>query len=322
MSTEIAAEMPACLLELSELSEDEEAELLADILTNGWDQGCFLSLGGGSPPPDLSPQRIEALLANLAHRPRPHPEGEIADPFEEEPLAQSLPEDDAAGLVVLSQRCDLIKPIAGEPLIEVASATCSEDAGLLAAARNGSSSQVVHLADVEPEAGWVADLRTAGHIPKHWLRDCRPSQLLPAGAHRRRFARRVGARRSRAAVPASLVEGVQRPLRGWLYKSAARNALCAHFSDLLLLPVGDGSWSLIAVPAPGRKLREAEDAFDQLFALIAERVSPFPLSEDHSDVVPMEQLTVAAYHDAFPLDLAHVTYGSRSEGGGHADPCL
>ncbi|HSC20432.1 MAG TPA: hypothetical protein VLC07_01765, partial [Solirubrobacterales bacterium] len=171
-------------------------------------------------------------------------------------------------------------------------------------------------------SGWVADLRTAGHIPKHWLGGRDPYQLLPAGTARRRFARQIGERRSRTPVPAALAEGVQRPLRGWLYKGAERNALCSHFSDLLLLPVGDGSWALIAILGEGKDLGEAEEAFDRLFAQIAERVGEFPLSEDHSDVLPPEQLSVADFNDAYRLDLSQVTFSSRSAGGGHAEPAL
>lgn len=54
--------MPACLRELHQLSEAEEADLLNHIFTSGWDQGCLLKMEGDMPVPDLSPQRIEALL--------------------------------------------------------------------------------------------------------------------------------------------------------------------------------------------------------------------------------------------------------------------
>ncbi|HSC20475.1 MAG TPA: hypothetical protein VLC07_01990, partial [Solirubrobacterales bacterium] len=153
MSAEAASEMPACLDELCGLSEDTEAGLLADILTRGWDQGCFLRIDGGTPLPELSPERIEALLAIVEGRARPHPEAEVIDPFEAEPLADRLPDGEAPGLVVISQRCDLIKPIAAEPLVEVASAKHSGDKELLSGARNNASSQFVHLADQEDGSG-------------------------------------------------------------------------------------------------------------------------------------------------------------------------
>jgi hypothetical protein len=321
VSAEAAAEMQVCLRELSELSEAEEVDLLSHIFTSGWDQGCLLDLEGGAPVPDLSPQRIETLLEVVEGRPRVHPEGGVADPFEEAPLAAEAPPEDGSGLVLLSQRCDLIKSIAVEPLVEVAGASCCSDPELLADARRHSSAQHVLLADLDEERGWLLDLRTAGHIPKHWLAGRAPSQLLPPGRSRRRFAERVGDRRSRIPVPASVVRGFQSPLRGWLYKGVERNTLCSHFSDLLLLQFDD-AWGLIAVPGEGKSLAAAEAAFDDLFAQIAERVGAFPLSEDHSDVIPLEQLSVADFHDAYRLDLAHVTYGSKSAGGDHAEPAL
>lgn len=171
------------------------------------------------------------------------------------------------------------------------------DPELLGAARRHSSAQHVLLADLDEERGWLLDLRTAGHIPKHWLGGRAPSQLLPPGRSRRRFAERVGDRRSR--IP----------------------DLCSHFSDLLLLRFDD-VWGLIAVPGEGKALATAEAAFDALFPRIAARVDPFPLSEDRSDVIPLEQLSVADFFDAYRLDLAHVTYGSKSAGGEHAEPAV
>jgi hypothetical protein len=85
-----------------------------------------VDLEGGVALPDLTPQRIEALLKVVEGRTRVHPEEGIADPFENEPLAAE--------------------------------------------------------ADLDEERGWLLDLRTAGHIPKHWLGGRSPSQLLPLGA--------------------------------------------------------------------------------------------------------------------------------------------
>lgn len=320
MSAEPTTGIAPCLQELCDLSEGEEAELLADILTRGWDQGCFLRLDGGSPPPELSPERLAALLASVADRPRVHPEDEIADPFESDPLPERQPGDRDPGLVVLSQRCDLIKPIGVEPLVEVASATCSEEKGELAGARNSASTHLVHLADAEEDAAWIADMRTAGHIPKHWLGGREPMQLLAPGRVRRRFAQRIGERRSRIPVPAAVVAGIQRPLRDWLYKGAARNTLCSHFSDLLVLEVPGERWALIAILGDGKDLAEAEAAFDDLFAQIAARVDPFPLDEDYSDVITLDQLTMKDYYEAYRLDLSNVTYGSKSAAADHAPP--
>src|SRR5436190_23877431 len=44
VSAESAAELQACLRELCELSQAEEADLLSHIFASGWDQGCLVDL--------------------------------------------------------------------------------------------------------------------------------------------------------------------------------------------------------------------------------------------------------------------------------------
>lgn len=315
-----AVELPCCLNELIGLAEEGERSLLEKVFSEGWDQGCLIIGSTELRPPGLAPHTIDALLAQVASRSSIHPAGLVADPFEDDPVPQLIPEGEHTGLVVLSQRCDVIKPLCTEPLVEVALAHRSKDDELLAAARSGSSACYLHLSDVGEKEGWLVDLRTRGHVPKHWLAERTPAQLLAVGPSRRRFALRLGERSSRVPVPTAIVDEFQNKLRGWLYSSATRREQCAHFSDLLLLPAEDGSWAVIAILGEGKDADQAMLSFDALLGRIVERVDPFPVSVEYSGVLRPEELAYADYLAAYRLDFKKVTYGSKSAGTDQAEP--
>lgn len=314
-----AGELPCCLEELISLAEEDERSLLERILADGWDQGCLIVGSAELRPPGLTPHAIDKLLARVAGRRSIHPAGRVTDPFEDEPAPQVIPDKEQAGLLILSQRCDIIKPLCIEPLIEVALAHRSADDELLAAARHGGSACYLHLSDVGEGEGWLVDLRTRGHLPKHWLADMAPAQLLAPGRQRRRFALRLGERSSRIPIPTAIVDECQNKLRGWLYSSATRREQCAHFSDFLLLQAEEGSWAMIALLGEGKDADQAVVDFDSLLEKIVERVDPFPVSVQYSGVLRPEELAYADYLAAYPLDLKKVTYGSRSAGTGQAE---
>lgn len=313
-------ELPCCLNELIGLTEEDERSLLKGILVEGWDQGCLIVKSSELRPPGLAPHTIDKLLARVADRSSIHPAADVADPFEDESASQLIPDGEETGLLVLSQRCDVIKSLRAEPLVEVALAHRSADEELLAAARRGGSAYYLHIADVGDEEGWLVDLRTRGHLPKHWLGDREPAQLLAAGLPRRRFAIRLGERSSRIPVPTTIVDECQGKLRGWLYSSTTRREQCAHFSDLLLLPAEDGSWAMIAILGEDRDVDQAVVDFDALLGKIVERVDPFPISIEYSGVLRPEELAHADYLAAYKLDFKNVTFGSKSAGTDQAEP--
>ena len=314
--------LPCCLRELIDLASGEEQKLMHEIFTGGWDQGCLILDSADMRAPGLDPHTIAALLQRVADRDAIHPARGALDPFEDEPLPQLVPNQDS-GLLVLSQRCDIVKPLRSEPLVEVALAHQSTDVELLAAARSGNSACHVHLADrEEAESGWLVDLRTRGHLPKHWLKGRTPAHLLSPGRPRRRFASRVGERSARIPVPTTIVDGFQSKLRDWLYSSATRRKQCSHFSDLLLLPPEEGGWAVLAILGEGKDADAAAADFDALLAAIVERVDPFLISRDYSGILRPEELSHADYLAAYKLDFKRVTYGSKSEGTAQAEPAV
>lgn len=318
-----ASELPSCLHELIDLAAEDEQGLLREIFTGGWDQGCLITDSADLRAPELAPHTIKELLERVAGRAHFHPAEDSADPFEREPMPQLIPDEDS-GLLVLSQRCDLLKPLRAEPLVEVAIAHRSTEAELVSAARQGGSVCHLHLADhgEEPDGAWLVDLRTRGHLPKHWLQGREPAHLLAPGRPRRRFAARLGERNSRIPVPTEIVDRFQGRLRGWLYSSAARRAQSAHFSDLLLLETVDEAWAVIAILGEGKDADRAITDFDALLGAIVERVDDFPISSEYSGVLRPEELSHADFLAAHKLDFKRVTYGSKSGDSSQAEPAL
>jgi hypothetical protein len=319
-----APELPCCLRDLVGLPAAEERELLGEIFSERWDQGCLICDSADLRAPGLDPHTIAALLREVGDRDAVHPATGAAQGVGDDPLPQLVPDEDS-GLLVLSQRCDIVKPLRIEPLVEVALAHRSTDVELLAIVRRDGSACHLHLTDDqgdEAEGGWVVDLRTRGHLPKHWLKGRRPAHLVPPGRPRRRFAGRLGERSSRIPVPTAIVDGFQHKLRDWLYASARRRAQCSFFSEFLLLPSEDGAWALIAILGDGKDADEATVAFDALLGAIVDRVEPFPLGSDYSGVLRPEELSHADYLAAFKLDFKRVTYGSKSASTAQAEPML
>jgi hypothetical protein len=313
-------ELPAALVELLELDPDAEQKLLEEILERGWDQGCLLSLPLESEPSSFSPAHVKDLTGRLATREAAYPA--VPDPFEGEPLACGDPGDLTEGYLVLTQRCDLIKGIATEPFVAIGRAFRSSDPALNSSARARTSATHLHLSDAADGEAWLLDLRAQWQVPKTWLSEAEPIHLIEPGLPRRRFARGLGNRSARAPVPTEIVDGLQRPLRDWLYQSAGRRGLCEPFCDLLLLQTPGGEWALLGVYDTDVDAELATEKFDGLFGAIRGKVPSFPLSEEDSDAIRIDQISAADFLSAHRLDLDKVSLGSKSAAGSQAEPRL
>lgn len=308
---------------LNAVDSSDELALLSRILTKGIDQGCLLRISDDDSLA-FRPHQIATLLEDLSSRPAvDHAETATSDPFEKECAPQSLPETDEPGVVVLTQRCDLVKPIADEPLVEVAVGFHTTDNTLISVAKRGSV-QHLHLTDTETGA-WLVDLRTKGYIPKPLIGDLEHWQLLPDLRARRRFATRLGARSSRDALPARLVAGFQAHLRGWLDDSQKRRNLCEHFSDFLIHESKKpDEWVLLGLVGSTEKgaIEQADSAFEELLDIIrkrlAKRGSTLKLAEESSAVSPKD-MSVHTYFNAYKLDFNNISYGMESAEN-QADP--
>src|SRR3954449_509109 len=114
---------------------EREAEILNELIVNGWEAGCWLR-----PPEDriilASQPEIDRVFAHLRGRKSfartpvtdPYPNGRPREPIDgEEPC-----------FVVVSQRCDIVGLLKNEPLVELAPASICTDAGRISQAWKNS----------------------------------------------------------------------------------------------------------------------------------------------------------------------------------------
>ena len=221
---------------------------------------------------------------------------------------------------MVSQRCDLIKGIAhrANPVSVGYAFRCQPAIVGFRGTSQNECHTPVPLRRQRRQCMATGPTCSLGYVPKTWLSERAPIHLIEPGLARRRFARDLGARSSRAPLPAELVDCVQNPLRDWLYNAAKRRELCEPFSEFLLID-GDDGWGLLAILGEGQDADVAAEKFDQLFKQIDTKLDDFPFDKDASDVLRLDQLNAADYLTAHRLDLDRVTYGSRSTEA-HSEP--
>lgn len=296
------------------LGEQDEIALLDAILTGGYDQGCFLRPDGSDllPAGDLS--AMDAVIAALDER-RLSPSATVADPYEHEPLATRAMDDERPGFVVVTQRCDLVRPLISEPFVELAAVELARDKDAISVAKRNSP-RAIFVAD-HPDGAWVADLRRRAVLAKDRLTAYPPVQLVEAGEPHKRFKLRVGQRYSRDALPSDLVERLQKPLVKLLRKSSHMKKV-EPFSDFLVFRNGD-QVEIKAVFPTSVDRRAAEDAWAAL-----EEVMPKELIElihEDSGAISVTQLHFWRYFSGWKLDLDEVTY-HRKAGSAQKTPTL
>jgi len=148
-------------------TEEQELEVLHEILRSGIDQGWFLR-------PSLDellwpePRQVEQFFDLLSGRPNVRlTEG---DPWAlTSPSVEPMPGEEP-GWVVLTQRCDLVRPFRAEPVVEVARARRVEGTDATAAKTN--SPRLVAFREDDEGTTWAADLRQRAWIPSS---DCCPN---------------------------------------------------------------------------------------------------------------------------------------------------
>ena len=103
---------------------------------------------------------------------------------------------------------------------------------------------------------------------------------------RGRLRLRIGQRFSRDALPAALVEQVQRPLiRKVVGRNATTREVAKVFTDWLLYPRGD-KYQLIAIIDPARSQAEGDDACEALAQHFPDELNE--LLSDDSGALTME----------------------------------
>lgn len=294
---------------------DEEREFLVEVLSSGVDQGWFLRCEDDSllcP----TPAEMGRFLDTMDKRP---PVTLTApDPWADGgPRAQPI-DGDEPGWVVLTQRCDLVRALRVEPLVEVARAVRIE--GDAVAAAKAGSPRFVAFAPAEGGGVWAADLRQRASMPKPQLLQASPIPAIDGERMRKQFRLRLGQRYARDAVPTDLVDTFQRPLRDAVKRSRPRIAQLGSFTLWLGLRSGDGRVIVYAVAAAGREA-DAEEDWRELMAWLEEkRPEVHALIEpEESGAYTADDLPLGLWLDAFKLDFDEISYSSRA-GDDHAPP--
>jgi hypothetical protein len=296
------------------LGEHDEVEVLDNILTGGYDQGCFLRPDELDMLPAGELTATDAVFAALDAR-QLRPQASMDDPFEHHALAAQALDEVAPGYVVITQRCDLVRPLVTEPFAELAAVEVVRDKDAIAVAKRNSP-RSIFVAE-HPEGAWVADLRRRAVLAKDRLPAYPALQLVEAGEPHKRLKLRVGQRYSRDALPTDLVARLQQPLVDLLRKPSHMKKV-APFSEFLVFRKGD-QVEIVAVFPHTVDQRTAEDAWEALEGVMPQEL--FDLIHESSGAVSVTQLNFYRFFSGWKLDLDEVTY-HRKAGPGQATPSL
>ena len=306
------------VVSLCDAAAEDEVAVLDAILTTGVDQGWFLR----PDPADLivDPTVIDQIHDEAATRSPARPSK--ADPWATGgPPADPIPGDEP-GWVVLTQRCDLVRAYAVEPLVELAPAFVITDANDARAARLNSS-RFVAITDLDKSSCWAVDLRRRAWLPKDRLvTQSTLVQPLPSDRARKRFRLRLGQRYWRDPVPDDLVETLQRPLRDAFANSSERVARMANFIGLWGERVPPDKVLVVAVFADKMKRGDAEADWEEVVKILAKRKpEAAALLDEDSNAYHVDDLSLGQSLDMFKFDLDELTYGKKASTE-QAEPAL
>jgi hypothetical protein len=308
---------------LEALDADGEQQLVAGLLQQGWEAGCWIR-----PTPDQLITATQEEAADLLHKLRRR--GRYDRPLIEDPFPHGRDCDPIAGTepayVVLTQRCDIVGTLKNEPLIELAHATHCTSANRIENAWKNSPREFP--VDPRAQATHLVDLRVRYFISKLDLATLTPRQALPRDTPdwqvRLRFGLRIAQRYTRAAIPDRIVDLVVRPLGERIHADADATRL---FSEWALFHGGDhdakpGLLAIYQVPLDPalsddqHAIREdeiriaAEDKFQEILeTLSGEAQAALDIDDDHrTRVVSERELTVADWRLSWKLDWDHESF--------------
>lgn len=262
-----------------------------DLYDRGWRQGS----------------RIPAQVHQVAYQPL-HPAAVVE---------KELP----AGmhLVLVTQDCDLVKDEAKLPVLEAIG--CVDDPSLASRTRANDARFFV----LDEPSGLVADRAYGAFLTREALADLPDPGHEPCGGDReraRRFARWLGARYDRVALPDAAVETIQRPLIGAIQRLCRPGRPYERLNrDIHEIRVaGDLETgppfrvSLVFVVREGVELGEVELAIAELIEAAGFTVEAMgPLDGEgaasvHLDtwvVAPPSRMRLDVYHGSVPIPLRY-----------------
>lgn len=198
------------------MTDGEDPYSREALIASGWQQLSLLPEGTELPHVAwIHHEHRGSTKARRAANAQLQERGELHEPF-----VHDRPPGDGDRLVVVTQRCDLVKTPNDFPFVEVAKASWSDnDRTLDAAARKTSAVQFL-LTERGRAPGLVLDARFRVHLEKGFLAAHQPdNSILDAmpPARRRDFEIWMGLRYSRPTVPEQDMATIVGPIRaGWV----------------------------------------------------------------------------------------------------------
>ena len=232
----------------------------------------------------------------------------MSDPFSDDGIEAGAIEGHEPGYVVISQRCDLIRCLHDEPFVELAHATFETGTNVINSARKNSS-RLLHIAD-GADGAWIADLRHRALLAKDQILANAPLNPVPPGTARRRLKLRIGQRYSRDALPADLVERLQRPVTQTLRKAAPRRN-SELFNEWLVFRDGERVTVQALFDLTKTTQQAADDAYSEIEKALDESVRSL-IDETNSGAIALQQINLWRYFEGFKMDLDEITYGSKA----------
>lgn len=310
-----AAPQHVRLTELLALDQGARVALAAEISARGFEPGCWLRVDDTDlvHPADAREFVVGALMGMERL-----PPGALAgvEEFDGE-HAWDPPIDGEPAWVIISQTCDLVRDVRDEPLVQLAllrEAAPGDD--LASWSRN--SARWIPLDPKGKRSRYYVDLRVQAFVAKQVLSRQDVRQAVPSDDEtgkaraRRRFARRVGQRHSRAGIPTRIVESIVDPLVRFINgEKALRQRLDDAFSEWLLEIAEPPALTVITPAEPfSDEYRAAEDLFEEFLRALPEGLAA-ELDQDRSLVIALSDLRFTIWASCWNLDLDFLTYGAR-----------
>ncbi len=182
----------------------------------GWTQGALLNTLAISIV--FAPDRPVSKLARAAAR-KAEPDTRLS-PSVPHGVAFGIPSS-TIRLVVISQACDIVKPLNEEPNVFAMPVFRTDNVKILGPAARNSSRYFL----LDPDRGYVVDATSCVVIEKPLLETLSPEVGATTHDARRRFARWITRRFNRPALPDDVVAVIVRPILENLRILQAQGAL-------------------------------------------------------------------------------------------------
>ena len=302
----MATDIAAARARIDALSGDDERKLLERLVEAGWSPGCWLR-GVEDQLIVASPSEMSELLEGCAARTRRRPE-QYDDPHAFGLPQTTIPGEDPV-FVIITQRCDIVSDFKNEPVVELAQAHHEMDRGRISQWYWGST----RFYPLEPETApsYCVDLRVRFAMAKVDLDGLPAAQALPDDhVIRTRFARRVGLRYSRAAVPEQAVAEITDPLVELMKHSPRANEILADYY-LDPGPSSDQRFGLLFVTKHEDDVPEADDLWYEIANELRDQSSLLDLGdEERNGVIAYDNFTLPRWERVSRIGEDEASYRS------------